>query len=367
MRAASTFLLPGMLLPGMALGAALALAACKEDPPQVAEIRPVRVQAVTLAGERQEIAYAGTVKARIESDIGFRIGGKLVQRLVDVGARVQSGQALAKLDPQDVQLQVRSQEAQLASAEADAANAKADFDRYAKLKSGDWVSASEYDKRRTSAAVAAARVRELRSQLSVSRNSADYAVLTADAAGIVTAVLAEPGQVVSQGQAVVRVARTGEVDVVAAIPENQLGTLDGAAMTAELWSRPGERFAGSLREIAPSADPATRTYQVKVSLASPPPGLQLGMTATLHVARPAGVPVAELPLTALHQAGKDPAVWVLAASGDRVQLRPVQVGAYGQDKVTILAGLSEGEKVVTAGAHKLDANQRVRVWQEPQR
>jgi multidrug efflux system membrane fusion protein len=353
----------------IALGlAAFALAGCDR-----AEIKteaaplPVRVEPVKLGSADDLARYAAVIRPRIEADMGFRIGGKIVQRLVDVGDRVEAGTPLAKLDPIDVDLQARAADSQLASARADAANARSDFERYAKLRQGEWTTQQEYDKRRAAMETTEAKVRELEAQLKVARNSAQYTSLVADSAGVVTAVLAEPGQVVAQGQAVFKVARLGEMEAVANVPEQQVALLSKAKMTVELWSQPGLAIAGHLRELSPSADPNTRTYQVKISLIDPPPSVQLGMTATLVTNQQRDGAVALLPMTALTKTGSDPAVWVLDGSGTGVQLRPIQVAAYAGDRVVVAGGVKDGEQVVTAGVQKLDPGVKVRVWTEPVR
>lgn len=352
------------------IGAALLLAACDGhagSPAPTAAARPVRVETVRLAPVEGAVRHAAVLRPRVEADIGFRVGGKLVRRLVEVGERVELGTQLALLDPADLELQARAIESQLAAAQADAANTSADFQRYAALRRGEWTTQQEHDRRKAAMETGRARVRELEAQLKVARNNTQYAVLRADAPGVVTAVLAEPGQVVGQGQAVFRIARLGEIEAVANIPEQLVAVLPGAALAVELWALPGTTIAGRLRELAPMADAATRTYQARITLTDPPPAAQLGMTATLIVSRGNGALVASLPATALAKQGDQPAMWVLNGDGDGVALKPVQVAAYAGDRVIVASGLADGERVVTAGVHKLDAAQKVRVWTEPER
>ncbi|WP_448206082.1 efflux RND transporter periplasmic adaptor subunit [Azospirillum sp. sgz302134] len=346
-----------------------ALTGCKEGNSAAApEPRPVRVATVALEPADETVRYPAVIRPRIEADVGFRVGGKVVARLVEVGARVERGTPLARLDPADIELQTRATQAQLASAKADAANARSDFERYSKLKQGEWTTRQEYDRRKTALDKAEAKVREIEAQLRVLNNSVQYTTLLADGPGVVTAVLAEPGQVVAQGQPAFRVARLGEVEAVANIPEQQLATLPQRRLSVELWAQPGLQIAGTLREVAPSADPGTRTYQARVTLKDPPPSVQLGMTATLITRFERGGMVARLPLTAVTQRDKDTAVWVVAGeTGDRLELRPVAVLAYAGDLAVVAGGLKDGERVVTAGVHKLDAGQPVRIWTEPAR
>jgi RND family efflux transporter MFP subunit len=351
------------------VGMALALAGCGQSteaapsPPPT----PVRVETVKHEPSVRVQRYAAVVRPRIEADIGFRVGGKVIERLVDVGATVGAGTPLARLDPADLDARVRAADAQLKSASALAVNARNEFERYTKLHKRGWATAQEHDKRRAAVETAQAEVRELDAQLAIARDNARYATLVADAPGRVTAVLAEPGQVVSQGQTVFRIARAGEMEVLANVSESQVGRLDRAELSAELWSMPGIVVKGRLRELSPSADPATRTYQARVALIDPPPGVQLGMTASLVVTETGDGRVARLPITALTKQTGEPAVWVLNAEGTGVQPRPVRISSYAGDRVTVLDGLEEGDRVVTAGVHKLYETQKVRVWTEPVR
>ncbi len=368
----------GILVLALLLGL-LALGGCREgSSAAVPEPRPVRVATVTLEPADDSVRYPAVIRPRVEADVGFRVGGKMVARLVEVGARVEPGQPLARLDPADIQLQLNASQAQLAAAEAEAANARADFERYARLKQGEWTTRQEYDRRRTALDKAEARVREIEAQRRVLNNSVQYTTLAADAPGVVTAVLAEPGQVVAAGQPVLRVARLGALEAVANIPEQRLADLPRRTLGVELWAEPGLRIPASLRELSPSADPATRTYQARVTLTDPPPWVQLGMTATLVARLERDGRVARLPLSALAQKDGGPAVWVVTGEpAERLELRPVVVAAYAGDQAIVAAyagdqaivaaGLREGERVVTAGVHKLDAGQAVRVWTEPGR
>jgi RND family efflux transporter MFP subunit len=322
---------------------------------------------VHLTPRQQLSRYAASIKPRVEADLGFRVGGKMIARLVDVGAVVSAGTELARLDPDDLNLQVQAVAAQLVSARADAANAKRDFDRSTELRRSQWTTQQDHDRRWAAAATAQARADQLEAQLRVARNSAHYTTLIADGPGVVTAVLVEPGQVVAQGQSVFKVARLGEMEAEANVPEQRLETLRQAGLTLEVWSLPGVSVRAKLREVSPSADPVTRTYKVRASLADPPPQLQLGMTATLIAKARGEGTAAILPLTALTKEGGQPAVFVVDAAGDSLELRPVEVASYAGDRVILQAGVREGENVVTAGVHKLDAAQKVRIWLEPDR
>ena len=328
---------------------------------------PVRVSTVHLAPAQAAVRYAAVIRPRIETAMGFRVGGKIAERLVDTGSRVTAGMAMARLDPTDLQLAVRAGEAQAGSARAAQANAEADFQRYASLRQGEWTTRQEFDRRKLALDTAAAKVREIEADLKVVRNNAQYTTLAADHDGVVTAGLAEAGQVVAPGQPVLRVARLNEIEAAVSIPEQRLADLTGATLSVELWSMPGVPIKGRLREVAPAADSDTRTYQARVSLIDPPPGVQLGMTATIVADRAGGDRVVQLPLTALTKADGKPAVWGLDATGEGLRLLPVEVLSYSGDQVVIGAGLSDGERVVTAGVFMLDPGMKVRPWTEPDR
>ncbi|NYZ17370.1 efflux RND transporter periplasmic adaptor subunit [Azospirillum sp. RWY-5-1] len=358
------------LLALVALGlAAPGLAGCKAEADSAAapaeEVRPVRVATVVLRPADDVARYPAVIRPRVEAEIGFRIAGKVVERLVSTGARVEEGTPLARLDPTDVELQVRAAEAQLASARADAANARADFQRYTQLRQGDWATQQEFDRRKAVLDKADAHVRETEAQLKVVANSARYTTLLADGPGVVTEVLVEPGQVVAQGRTAFRIARLGELEAVANLPEHQVAGLPERALAVELWSLPGVSLPATLRELAPGADAGTRTFQARVSLREPPPAVQIGMTATLVAVQGRGGAVARLPMTALTQRGHDPAVWVVDPDAGKLELRPVQVAAFAGGEVVVAGGVRDGERVVTAGVHKLDPTVKVRVWAEP--
>jgi len=351
-------------------GATLALAACSEpqaNPSLTAEIRPVRAQAVSYLETSQRFSLAGTVEARVESVMAFRTAGKLTQRLVNVGDTVEPGATLARLDDEDHRLQVRTVRAQLESARADLAKAKADLDRYEQLRTSQVFTQATYDQRRSAAEMARARLEQMSGQLRMMENQLAYTSLLADTKGVVTQVKAEAGQVMQSGQPVVHIARTDETEIAVAVPEHRLDDLKAATrLTVSLWAEGGERHhAVRLRELAPGADPATRTYVARFSLIEPPPGVRLGMSATLAVERTERERVAAVPLTALFQRGSEPAVWVVDPATGTLTLTAVTVARYIQDAVLIASGVAEGAMIVTAGVHKLDAGQRVRLLGQP--
>lgn len=330
-------------------------------------VRPARVAEISYKTQGQTLLLAGTVVPRIESTLGFRVSGKIVQRSVDVGAAVKPGDIIASLDPSDYKLAVDNARAALASAEADYVRAKADHERYLNLRGSMAFVPQTLDQRQSLASTALARVDQARSQLSSAENNLAYTVLRADSAGVVTAVQAEVGQVMAQGQGVIRLARTDELEIVVGVPEHRLKvvrTAQGASF--ELWSDPGRRHAAKLRELSPSADPVTRTYAARFSVLEPPEFIGLGMTATLGFERPDTTPVAEVPLSAIFQRGTQPAVWVVDRDTGTVELRPVAIARWRDDTAAILSGVKEGELIATAGVHKLETGQKVKPLQPQQ-
>ncbi|HQS14299.1 efflux RND transporter periplasmic adaptor subunit [Reyranella sp.] len=324
-------------------------------------IRPARVAEISYRTQGQMLLLAGTVVPRIESTLGFRVAGKIIQRSVDLGAVVKPGDIIASLDPADYQLAVDNARAALASAEADYVRAKADHERYLNLRGSMAFVPQTLDQRQSLASTALARVDQARSQLSSAENNLAYTVLRADAAGVVTAVQAEVGQVMAQGQGVVRLARLDELEIVVGVPEHRLKVVrENPTATFELWSDPGRHHAAKLRELSPSADPVTRTYAARFSVLEPPEFIGLGMTATLGFERPDRTPVAEVPLSAIFQRGTQPAVWVVDRDTGTVELRPVTIARWRDDTAAILSGVKEGELIATAGVHKLETGQKVK-------
>jgi len=349
---------------GLAVIVALAAAGCAKHEAPVETIRPVQLTQVSLGAGGDSAVFAGEIKPRHEADLGFRIGGKIVARYVDVGAKVKRGQVLARLDPADVGLQTEAAKAQLAAAETEYTFAKAEFERYQTLLDQKFISASALDAKRNTLNTNRAKYEQAKAQLAVTSNQASYAALAADQDGVITAVNAEVGQVVTPGQVVVRLARAEEKEVAIAVPENRIGELRTAKeMGVLLWADPTKIYPARVREVAPAVDPATRTFAVRVSILTPDPAMQWGMTANV-VLRGEGIAnVAVLPLTALYQRDGKPAVWIYDPATQKVSLRPIEIGPYREDGVVILSGLNVGDLVVTAGVHKLTAGQTVRPYE----
>ena len=358
----SFFLSYSRLLAGASLAfLVIALTGCNDTVAQKASPgRPVLVATVHYESESPERSFVGTIKPRIETDMGFRVPGKVAKRLVEVGQTVDVGQPLATLDEIDLKLQAEQAEAELRAATGVLAQAAAAETRARDLRGKGWATDAQLDQAKAAGDEARARLNRAERSVDLTRNSLSYATLEADTSGVVTATLVEPGQVVASGQTAIRVARFAEKEAVVAIPETLLGRAKDGVASVTLWSEPGRKYTAKLREVAPSADPATRTYLAKFSLPDADDRVSLGMTATLTLADRATERVARLSLSALFSEGGDPSLYIVDANGD-VELKPVTVKSYETDQVVISGGVEEGAKVVTLGVQKLDPAQKVRV------
>lgn len=339
------------------------LAACGSQTDAPTPERPA-VVAQPVAASDQAISYfSGEIRARHESQLGFRVAGKIERRLVDVGARVEAGQVLATLDPADFRLQLAAAEAGASSARADADLARSERSRYAALLERKLISQSQFDAQDTALAAAEARQAQARAQLDVARNQVQYARLVADRAGVVTTIQAETGQVVAAGQVVAVLAQDGEREVEIALPEAGMNRYPvGSPTRVTLWSDPDRVLTGTLREVAPDADSASRTWRARVTLADANGSVNLGQTARVRfdTDRVNGNPRWSIPITALHAKDGQPAVWTLAPATRRVSLVPVEVAAYHEDSVELSEGVDGSNWLVVAGVHKLSEGQIVR-------
>ncbi|WP_028239927.1 efflux RND transporter periplasmic adaptor subunit [Stutzerimonas azotifigens] len=336
---------------------ALTLAACTAEEPAAPQPRPVMVVHPQPASEAM-VSYAGEVRARYEPELAFRIGGKIVERLVEVGEHVRENQPLARLDPQDVRLQLDGVQAQVAAAEANLRVARAERERYRTLLDRQLASRSQYDSADNQYRAAEARLKQARAELDVARNQVDYAVLRANRDGVIVQRLAEVGQVVAAGQSVFVLAADGEREVVIALPEHSVDLYRlGQAVSVELWSRPGQRYAGSIRELSPAADARTRTYQARVAFTEQAPA-DLGQSARVFAAHDGEVALS-VPLSALSADGDRTFVWRVKDDGTLEQAT-VRTGPYGEQRVPVLEGLAPQDWVVLAGVHMLHEGQAVR-------
>ncbi|QQE05854.1 efflux RND transporter periplasmic adaptor subunit [Cupriavidus gilardii] len=352
----------GMVLP--CLLALLVLGGCSREPERAPDVRPVRLLQLQSATGQSAYEFSGDVRPRIESRLGFRVGGKIAARLVDVGATVRRGQPLARLDPTDLNLAEQGSRAQYEAARTDRDLAAADLKRYNDLFAKGFISAAEQNRRQASYEAAAARLRQAEAALREQSNQTGYTVLAADADGVVTAIDAEVGQVVSAGQSVVRVAQTAEKEVAIGLPEDQVDWLrDIRDVSVRTWAEPERRLPGRVREIAAAADPVTRTYAARITVPNPPADLKFGMTAMVTFVRTGASPAVRVPLTALLQQQGSNQVWVYDSAAGTVQPVAVTLGQPIGNEVEVSSGLRPGQTIVTAGVHLLKPGQKVRPLQ----
>ena len=331
--------------------ALVALAACSrpEAPPE--PVRAVKLLTVATSHGGSSQVFAGEVRARVESRLGFRVGGKILKRQAEVGQKVRAGDVLAQLDPQDLRLAADAARAQVAAARTSSELARADFKRYTTLKEQNFISGAELERRESTLKSAEASLDQAMSQLSAQGNQAGYAALVADAPGVVTAVEAEPGQVVTAGTPVVRLAHDGVRDAVFSVPEDQVRDFPvGRAVTVRSWSDAGVPINARVRETGAAADPVTRTFTVKVALegAAPPLGSTVSITPVPDAAAGA-VGRIRIPTSALRRDGDATTVWRLDEATMTVQPQPVVVGGIEGNDVLIASGLAPGMRVVAAG------------------
>ena len=343
----------------------IVLSACKKEEKAKIVIRPVLTQQVKIQENWQQATYAGEIKARYKMALGFRIGGKIVERFVEVGDVVAPGTLLARLDTDDSTLQFMQAEGALAAAMAEKKKAELDLKRYTRLYKDKMISASEHLQFSNSLDIAKAKVTQSKAHLEVTRNQSDYTHLYADKGGVITALAMEVGQVVVAGQTVVNLALPEEKEVVIAVAESRLAEVRHAdEIKVSLWINPKHYYPGRVREISPGADPVTRTYRVRISLLDMDDKIQLGMTTTVFIIQKKEGKVAKLPLTSLFQEGSQPAVWVYSPETSQVHLQAVEILEYQYDSVLIQSGLENGQIVVTAGVHKLHSGQQVRLLKD---
>lgn len=341
------------------------LAGCSKPQPPAEPIRAVKVFTVGLAPIQSGYEFSGEVRPRVETRLGFRVAGKMTQRHAELGQRVQAGTVLAQLDPQDYRLAADAARAQVAAASTQRDLAAADHKRFVTLREQNFISGAELERRESALKAAQAQLEQAQAQLAAQGNQARYTSLVADVSGVITAIEAEPGQVVAAGTPVVRIANDGPRDVVFSVPEDKVaGVRPGSEVAVRLWAGQGE-VAGKVREVAASADPVTRTYAVKVSL---DPAAQPPLGATVSVLPRglghAGVQAIKVPTSALRQEGRGSAVWVLDKSTMTVRSQPVVVVNADGNEAIVGGGLQPGMLVVSAGVHVLSPGQKVTVWQD---
>jgi multidrug efflux system membrane fusion protein len=352
---------------GAALVVAATLAACKDAPPPAEPIRAVKVMEVGSGAYGTALEFSGEVKARVESRLGFRVAGKITRRQAEVGQHVAPGTVLAQLDPKDYQLAADAARAQAAAAQTNRDLAAADLKRYQGLRAQNFISEAELQRRESTYKSAQAQLEQAQAQVASQGNQARYTNLVADVAGVVTAVEAEPGQVVQAGTPVVRIANDGARDVVFAVPEDRAALVKpGSPVLIRSWAENnGHTLDGTVREVAAAADAVTRTYTVKVAIdAATAPPLGATVYAQPKALSQAGAQVLKLPTSALRHEGQGTAVWVLDKASMTVRSQPVQVATADGNEAVIASGITSGMLVVSAGVHVLSPGQKVSIYHD---
>ncbi|WP_236905823.1 efflux RND transporter periplasmic adaptor subunit [Collimonas pratensis] len=344
------------------------LAACSKAPEKVEDIRPVRVTVLNPANADVTSELPGAVQARYESQLGFRVGGKIIARQVDVGTVVKRGQVLMRLDPKDLQLAQAQAVAAVSSAASNRDTAKADLKRYQELRGKNFVSQAVLDAKDTAFKAAQATYDQAEAAFKGQLNQTAYATLESDVDGVVTAINAEAGQVVAAGTPVVSVARQGAKEVVVGAPENQVDQLRRSDdVQVRLWADPKQLIRGTVREVSPIADPVTRTYAIKIAIPDHTPNVKLGMTAYAAFISKTSDDAIKVPLTALLRVQDHSVVWVVEGANVR-QVRQVPIEITGQhgNEVWIRGALKPGQQVVTAGVNQLKPGQKVTILDAPE-
>jgi RND family efflux transporter MFP subunit len=357
------------LVLGVALCAAV-LAACSKPEAAPEPVRAVRTVKVGAESAATVLEYAAEVRARTETRLGFRVAGKVTSRSVDLGDEVKAGQVLAQLDPADLKLGQEAATAALRAAQANWEQTGADLKRYRELHAQGFIGNAELERRETALKAAQATLDQARAQVGVQGHQTQYTRLVADAAGVVTAVEAEPGAVVGAGTPIVRLALAGPRDVVFNVPEDRVGAVRAllnqpGALQVRLWGASGEPLRATLRELAAAADPTTRTFVAKADVGRAE--VRLGQTATVAIEQARRDGVTRLPLAAVAEEGGRSIVWVLDGTAMTVKPQPVQIAGADTNQVLIGGGLQPGQEVVTAGVHVLTPGQKVRRYVEPNR
>jgi membrane fusion protein, multidrug efflux system len=356
--------LPRLLLKSLVLPflATFALSACgPAEEARGPEVRPVRTVTVSKREAGSTVTLTGRIEARDEAALGFRIAGRLMERPVNVGDRVQPGQIIARLEPQNEMNALRSAQANLAATQAKLTQTRNHFERQETLLAQGWTTRALFDEAQKARDTAQAQVDSAEAQLKAAHDLVSFTELKADAPGVVTATGAEAGEVVQAGQMIVKLARQGGRDAVFDVPAQVLRSAPSdPVIEVNLADDPTIMARGRVREVAPQADPVTRTFEVKIGLIDPPEGMRLGATVTGRLTMDAA-PVIEFPASALTRVDRQPAVWVVDPVGKTVSLRNVDVLRFDPTKVAVSQGLDIGEIVVTAGVQALHPGQKVRL------
>lgn len=344
-----------LILPGVAAVLLTGCSRTEADP----RTGPQLVRVATAGAATEDVRhFTGTVSARVQSDLGFRVPGKVVARLVDTGQTVRRGQPLMRVDRTDLALATTAQAGAVAAARARAIQTIADERRYRDLVSAGAVSASAYDQAKAAADAARAQLSAAQAQADVTGNEAGYSVLYADADGVVVETLAEPGQVVTAGQTVVRLAHAGPREAIVSLPETVRPEI-GSSAQATLFES-GRSGSARLRQLSDSADPQTRTFEARYVLVGSAASAPLGATVTIAVPNRSNASSLRVPLAAVYDTGRGPGIWLVRGNPAKVSWRPVRLAAVDDETATIAAGIRPGERFVSLGAHLLHEGETVR-------
>lgn len=325
---------------------------------------PVRVFVVgSMKSSASQSGLTGTVQARHEISLAFRVSGKILHRYVEVGHEAEKGELLFELDSEDFTLQLRAAQANLDVANASAQRAKSDEKRALELLRSNAISASEYEKSLSERDIAIGQQQSSQKQLELASNQLSYCRLLADQSGVITTIDAEAGQVVTTGSRVASLAKSGELEAVIEIPENRIPKLQGLEPTVRFWSLPSLTVRAKLREISPVADPLTRMFRSRFTLIDPTPDIKLGMTATVEWSHSPSALDMSIPTTAIFERDGQSSVWLVDIQEGTIAPKPVQIAMIADDKVIVSNGLAIGQTIVSAGVQKLDEKIRVRVWE----
>ena len=350
------------------LSVAMVFAGCGKEAEPETKAPLVRTQTVTAGSAAQAAEYAGSVHGRYEKNMAFQVGGQIVERAVQLGDRVSAGAVMMRIDPKDVAQKTNAADAQAEAAAAQLSLAETNLSRYRELYAAQAVAAAVLDQYQTAYDAALAAYQAAAAQATEAHNALSYTELVADADGAVSGIAAEAGQVVAAGQTVLTFVESGEMEVEINVPENRLPNISvGKPVEVSFWAMEGTKSHGVIREIAPMADRATRTYKVRVSVPNPPAGMALGMTASVAVSGAKAAALKQettLPLSAIYQTGEKPCVWIV--KDGKVSLREISVVSFGPNEA-LVEGLADGDVVVTAGVHKLHEGEAVRLGAEAEK
>jgi RND family efflux transporter MFP subunit len=340
----------------------VALASCKPAEQSAAgQPRPVRVVTVERQEGGERVSLSGQIEAETEVSLSFRVGGRMIQRPVHIGDRVKAGQVVARLEPEPAENELRSARANLAAAQSLLTKTRNEFNRQDELLRGGWTTRVRHDQALHAMQAAQAQVDAARAQVATAEDNLSYTELVADAAGHVTKVGGEPGEVVPAGRMIVQLAREGGRDAVFDVPARVIqGAPYDPLVHVVLASDPATRVIGRVREVAPQADPVTRTFRVRVGLDNPPEAMRLGSTVTGTITQEGAAAIA-IPASALTRAQGQPAVWIVDPKAETVSLRPIDVASYDLAQVIVGQGLEPGDVVVTAGVQSLRPGEKVRL------